>query len=68
MDNNDPKVVLRKILESIEMDTLDNEQVELLKKVVHWFNSLVPLYELLDQTEFQKWDEVFHLYFPDEEE
>jgi len=68
MDNNDPKVVLRKILESIEMDTLDNEQVELLKKVVHWFNSLVPLYELLDQTEFQKWDDVFHLYFPDEEE
>jgi len=68
MDNNDPRVILQKILDTIEVETLEKEHIELLKKVVHWFTSLVPLYDLLDQEVFHKWDEVFQMYFPEEEE
>jgi len=68
MDNNDPRVILQKILDTIEVETLEKEHIELLKKVVHWFTSLVPLYDLLDQEVFHNWDEVFQMYFPEEEE
>jgi len=66
--NDDPMMTFQKILESITWETWDEEHLEVLKKVFLWFHSLVPLYNLLDQKEFQQWNEIFDMTFPEEEE
>jgi len=68
MDHNDPQEILIKILLEYAEGTMEYELRESPQKVIHFFMSLVPLYTLLESNEFLKWNEIFQLKFPNEEE